>query len=122
GGLQDAHGTTHNSTTAVGLFGPVANTFLAFARELSGGLLLHKVPTARSGDIVVSCYVLLIACGPVVAALMARRTLRHGRAGLTLVTWAGLCAVLATYAFVTPDHGFLPTALAILLLLVAASL
>ena len=122
GGLHNAHGSTVNTTTAVGLFGPVANTFLAFVREAGGGLLPHPVTSASTATIVVSAYVLLIATGPVVAALMVRRTLPYDRPLLTFTAWAGVSAIIVTYGFTTPDHGFLTTGLAMQLVLVAACL
>ena len=122
GTLHDAHGVTAATATQVTTFGPVIGLFLSFVRSALGGLFPVKVLASDTATAVVAAHTLLAVLCPVVAGLLVRRTLRHGRPVLSLLTWVVTAAVLDAYALTLPTYGFLSATLAILLVLTAAYL
>lgn len=122
GTLHDAHGVTAATATQVPQFGPVIGLFLSYIRSATGGLLPVKVLASDTATAVVAAHMLLAVTCPVVAGLLARRTLRHGRPVLSLLTWVVTAAVLDAYALTMPIYGFLSATLAVLLVLTAAYL
>ena len=120
--MHDAHGVTAQTAATVSTFGPVAEGYLAFVREGVGGVLPNAVSATRTAAVVVVAHCLLVVLAPVVAALVARRTLRFARPGLTLLSWFVATALMAAVCLVTPVFGFLTAALALLLVVAAAAL
>jgi hypothetical protein len=122
GTLHNAHFVTAATATQVPTFGPVIGLYLAFARSATGGLLPGKVLASQTANVVVAANMLLVVLCPVVAGLLARRTLRYGRPLLTLLTWGLISTLLVGYALTLPSFGFLSAMLAILLVVTASYL
>jgi hypothetical protein len=122
GTLHDAHGVTAATATQVPTFGPVIGMFLSFVRSAVGGLVPVKVLASETATAIVAAHTLLAVICPVVAGLLARRTLRYGRPVLSLLTWVVIAGVLEAYALTMPVYGFLSATLAVLLVLTAAYL
>jgi hypothetical protein len=120
--LHGPHGITAITTTVVPTYGAVVMFFFGFVRSASGGLVPGSLLPQQDGAGLIAGHMLLAVLCPLVAGLVARRTLRYGRPLLSLIAWAVPSIVLVSFSLTLSWYGFLTASLAILLFVCAAYL